>query len=90
MTKGKTHTQQVIAKFKEIPAEKRAGKIKSTLWGLVAILAAVAVKRFVPEAPWWVSVGLLCLGLLTASGEVLFYPAKRLVAMIRDKGNGTT
>lgn len=84
----KTHTQEVIAKFKKIPPEKRADKIKKTGWGIVAILAAIAVKKFIPEAPWWVPVGLLCIGLLTASGEVLFYPAKRLVALIRDKGNG--
>ena len=82
-----TYRAKVTAELKKIPPKKRKKKVRDTKWGVVCILLAALIAKFLPAWPWQVPVGFLAVGLLTASGEVLKNKVKWVIAAVRDLVN---
>lgn len=67
--------------FGAIPKEKLGDKIARTAIGLLLIGAAAGVRKLVPDAPWYVPIGLLLVGAHIASGELVGKTVKFFVGI---------
>ena len=79
-----THLADHNKQMKAIPKEKWAAKVQRTLWGLFFIAMAVAIEVWRPEWPDLLSIILGVVGGVTAAGDIVLDPVRRLVAIAKD------
>lgn len=78
------HTAAVVAKLATVPPEKMSRLVARTVIGLIIAFVGIYAKRFWPGLSDTIAFATFGFGILVASGQLLWHPAKLGIALFRD------
>lgn len=85
MTRVSTsHREQLREEFSKVPKHRFAQMVQRTFWGLLVAACGPALHLWIVDLPWWIIVGFVAVGMVTASGQLMMAPVRFVLASLKD------